>query len=381
MRYHIALACGQLSIRSDVEQLTLWQLLGFATRRNPKRGFLFVSRVLGKHIPCPPQRMRNSYQRLVAQLPCLPGPVLTIGMAETATGLGAGVADSLARQQQRADVLYQHTTRHDLAQAQIGRFEESHSHATEHQLYIPLPELADDYYNARSLVLVDDEITTGRTLVALAQMLAARALPKLQQVWIVTLVDWLSPERRAEITQTLAGVQVQFVSLLRGQFEFTPDPSWQVALPLDVDASRPSAYPPYQRAGRRGIRMTANGPQGLQLALPQSVNAQQPVTVLGVGEFAYLPFLLAEQLAERGQRVCYQSTTRSPILPGGAIAQSLQFADEYGEGVSNYLHNPPVSAPQVLVCYEQAAAIAQHQSLLQQLPQAQTCYLAQTGDE
>ncbi len=70
--------------------VSLDDLFDIAERRNPKRAFLFVSKVLGRHIPVPPSVMRQAYRQLASQFPAtLTGPVLFIGMAETAVGLGA----------------------------------------------------------------------------------------------------------------------------------------------------------------------------------------------------------------------------------------------------------------------------------------------------
>ena len=60
----------------------------------------------------------------------------------------------------------------------------------------------------------------------------------------------------------------------------------------------------------------------------------------------------------------FHSTTRSPILPGGAIAGSIELTDEFGEGVTNYLHNPPAPGHQVVVCYESSACAGQQRPAL-----------------
>ena len=79
---------------SDNYQLE--DLLGFAQRINPKRAFLFVSKVLGRHIPVAPSTMRNAFTDLTNLVPNdLPEPILVIGMAETAVGLSAGVHQAL----------------------------------------------------------------------------------------------------------------------------------------------------------------------------------------------------------------------------------------------------------------------------------------------
>ena len=92
--YQKTLSCGRIEVSSEVTDYPLTDLFDIAERRNPKRAFLFVSKVLGRHIPVSPQVMRNVYTQLAEQfLGTLDGPVVFIGMAETAVGLGAGVFD------------------------------------------------------------------------------------------------------------------------------------------------------------------------------------------------------------------------------------------------------------------------------------------------
>jgi len=47
----------------------LEDLLGFAQRINPKRAFLFVSKVLGRHIPVSPSIMRGAFTDLANLVP------------------------------------------------------------------------------------------------------------------------------------------------------------------------------------------------------------------------------------------------------------------------------------------------------------------------
>lgn len=47
---------GRLTITLTENGHRLDELIAFASRLNPRRGYLFVSRVLGKHIPVRPQR-------------------------------------------------------------------------------------------------------------------------------------------------------------------------------------------------------------------------------------------------------------------------------------------------------------------------------------
>lgn len=64
----IELQRGKLDLQPDENSHWKWHdLLGFAERINPKRAFLFVSKVLGRHIPVSPKVMRHAFTDL-AQL-------------------------------------------------------------------------------------------------------------------------------------------------------------------------------------------------------------------------------------------------------------------------------------------------------------------------
>lgn len=109
--YSRTLSCGTLKVTPTGGTIALDDLFDVAERRNPKRAFLFVSKVLGRHIPVKPSVMRAVYQQLAALFPaCDQGPVLFIGMAETAVGFGAGVFDEVRGSV--SDPVYLTSTRH-----------------------------------------------------------------------------------------------------------------------------------------------------------------------------------------------------------------------------------------------------------------------------
>ena len=65
--YQKTLSCGRIDVSSEFTDYPLTDLFDIAERRNPKRAFLFVSKVLGRHIPVSPQVMRNVYTQLAEQ--------------------------------------------------------------------------------------------------------------------------------------------------------------------------------------------------------------------------------------------------------------------------------------------------------------------------
>ncbi|MFI6016687.1 phosphoribosyltransferase [Streptomyces sp. NPDC051287] len=163
-------------------------LLGLALRRNPKRAHLLVSNVLGKHVPQSPAVVYGHGFALGRRVRDLLGETeagrsVVVGYAETATGLGHSVADGIGL------APYLHSTRRPVpGMTPAGGFEESHSHATSHLL---LPEDPALLSGDGPLVLVDDEFSTGNTVLNTIRDLHAR-YPRKRYV-VVALVDMRSP--------------------------------------------------------------------------------------------------------------------------------------------------------------------------------------------
>jgi hypothetical protein len=63
----VALPTGTLTL-SGVAPERIHALCDFAARANPKRGFLIVSRVLGRHLPTPPEALCTAADALAAAL-------------------------------------------------------------------------------------------------------------------------------------------------------------------------------------------------------------------------------------------------------------------------------------------------------------------------
>ncbi|ABC21702.1 phosphoribosyltransferase domain-containing protein [Rhodospirillum rubrum] len=353
----IALAGGDLHVAVARSDLPLGALCGFASRRNPKRPFLFVSKVLGRHLPVRPQVMRMVHRRLAAKLPAnLPGPVVAIGMAETAICLGQGVFEAWRGGSGREDGLFIHSTRYRLRQGLLSTFEESHSHATSHLIHQPAAALDRALCAAcRTLVLVDDEASTGATFVALVEANRA-AMPNLARIVCVTITDWMGAAKRAEITAAMP-VPTTFVSLLEGGYTFEARTVTPPAMPnVTGDGAFKDDLIPVNW-GRLGLRRPRPLPAA---ALAIRAKAGERVLVLGTGEFVFPPFQLARRLSAMGADVRVQATTRSPILEGGDIDGVIDFADAYGDGIPNFLYSTrPGDYDRVLVCYETPPSTAQ----------------------
>ncbi|WP_017346799.1 phosphoribosyltransferase domain-containing protein [Pantoea sp. A4] len=340
------LSCGTLSVIPTGADTRFDELFEVAERRNPKRAFLFVSKVLGRHIPVAPAKMRQVYRQLSQRLPALDhGPVLFIGMAETAVGLGAGVFDEARHQAQQP--VYLTSTRHPQAAELLCEFKENHSHATDHLIYLPEnTELRQRVLNARTLVLIDDEATTGNTFINLLQALRQEGgLNQIERVITVTLTDW-----SGDALTERSPLPVHAVSLAQGSWQWLADPA--APLPEMPAASlHTSSDVPLigkQSWGRLGMKAPA-----ADLGCHIQPQPGEKILVLGSSEFVWEPFLLAERLAALGAEVKYSSTTRSPIASGFAIESIIAFNDNYGLGIANFVYNVAHQRfDRILLCIE-----------------------------
>ncbi|MFB7651695.1 MULTISPECIES: phosphoribosyltransferase [unclassified Streptomyces] len=352
---------------------SLTGLLGLALRRNPKRAHLLVSNVLGKHVPQSPSVVHGHGVALGRRVRDLlgaetAGHAVVLGYAETATGLGHSVADGLGA------APYLHSTRRPVAGVgRAGGFEESHSHATSHLL---LPEDPALLAGDGPLVLVDDEFSTGNTVLNTVRALHER-YPRKRYV-VVALVDMRSPADagRLEDFAREIGARVDLVTAASGTVRLPPGvlekgqelvaryeaggadagpgAGGAVGRVARVDLCWPDGVPD---GGRHGF--TAAHRERLENALPGMAariadalpTGARRVLVLGFEELMYAPLRLADALERTTDAdVRYSTTTRSPVLavddPGYAIRTRLVFP----------AHDDPADGPGERYAYNVAGA-------------------------
>ncbi|MFI0939387.1 phosphoribosyltransferase [Streptomyces sp. NPDC021020] len=378
-------------------------LLGLALRRNPKRAHLLVSHVLGKHVPQRPGTVYGHARDLGLRVRALLGEqdaarAVVVGYAETATGLGHAVADGVG------PVPYLHSTRREVpGLASGGAFQEEHSHATGHLL---LPEDPALLAGTGPLVLVDDEFSTGQTVLNTIRDLHARH-PRGHYV-VVALTDMRGPADHARLTAFAAelGARVDVLSLAAGTVtlpdgvladaqalvaELTPaapDPAAAPAAEVRrVELDWPAGVPDGGRHGflpaHRAALEAALPAMGRRLARALPADARR-VLVLGTEELMYAPLRLAQALeayapggapagAQEGAEglspesvgveAYFSTTTRSPVLavddPGYAIRSRLVFPahdDPADDGSrERYAYNVAGAGFDAVVCVTDSA--------------------------
>ena len=366
----------------------LEDLLGFAQRINPKRAFLFVSKVLGRHIPVAPGTMRHAFTDLANLVPDdLPEPILVIGMAETAVGLSAGVHQAL--QTRYPNALLLNSTRHSQhnknnTETLLTTFSEDHSHASQHLIYQSADTVTQAQLLAsKTLIMVDDEASTGNTCVNVVTALRNAGLTELEQVHLTTLVDWSLNQNQAQadvddnISARLPNIDFHRHHLLSGAWTWTDAPNPEPITMPSVDTTEAGSYA-LGDTGNWGRFPTLDSTDGFAFYLTkfqaafnlfnqqaQSEKASfekeqlpQRILVLGSNEFVWLPFLLAEWLETQTQNatVKFSALTRSPIALGGAITSMLSFSDNYGLGMTNFAYNAePSDWDLIVLCVETSA--------------------------
>ncbi len=275
-------------------------------------------------------------------------------MAETATTLGQAVFREWQRMGLDAgNSLYIDSTRRRTGGEVAFGFSETHSHATGHVIHRPSLENDPNHVfgMARSLVIVDDETTTAHTAAQLREAyIEWRRLhgnPEPVITLLAVLLRWHPPSglEAADDHDSL-----RCLSLLEGRFEFTSN-----ADPLPLAPAQTAALDERVTA-RPGPRSGLAQPETLPAAWvadDPDIFPGQRVLVVGTGEYGFPALLLAESLAARGTETFVQATTRSPVLPGGAISHARRFPALSGEAHAEFLYNVPDDHPYdhvILLC-------------------------------
>jgi len=411
-----------IKINSNKNNLPLDTLFNMAARINKKRRFLFVSNVLGKHVPvrnsnslltgallacefveeyydiCYPLKEKlidslvsskngNDVWKDIISHPVRPGEsLLFLAFAETATALGHSVFSCFD------NAHFIHTTREEIPDFKDRLvFEEEHSHATSHRVY---PENLDLLRSDSPIILIDDEISTGKTVLNIIKEL--NEVHKRKEYVVLSILDFRS---KADIDylnefQNTYGIKVKFISLVSGEFvadpvegfrgwdkvdEFLSDPKSQSDEDIDnafgndrhsanksqvayisldkfftnkIEKSSinglgeciKTAY--ILESGRFGLDSDANRKVIEKVArVAEHISKEltdKKILFLGTEEFMYIPLLISSFI---NKDIYYHSTTRSPIYPNISetypVKNRFVFASPANRAVTNYVYNIP----------------------------------------
>lgn len=151
-----------VNIESNLSGFDPNELISVCKRENnSKRDFIFVNRYQGKHVPARPQNILQLFENLKITITKdsrwnRKEKVCIISFAETATAIGHYIADNIPNK----EYYYLQTTREKSNEPLLVEFKEEHSHATDQALYGDLQKLK----NCDRILFVDDELSTGKTI-------------------------------------------------------------------------------------------------------------------------------------------------------------------------------------------------------------------------
>lgn len=277
---------------------------------NKKRQYLLVNPLQGKHVPVNPADCLNMMHEFGNQLYTeFPDIGLIIGFAETATAIGAVIAAM-------KNANYITTTREEIGSNTI-EFKEEHSHAVEQQIST---ENLDKLFESNTIVLIDDELSTGKTVLnIIAALKEEYPILNNKKIIAASLINRMSDEDLVRFNK--AGIECRWlVKIENDSYDFVNE----------LEASDPEEVPEYKRDRgpvlfyssidddvRTGVlskdykHSIKNENQKIIDKL--HIRRTDKILVLGTEEYMYPAILFAKQLSKLSNEVKMHATTRSPI--------------------------------------------------------------------
>lgn len=301
--------------QTESVKYTEQELAAVAKRENnKKRTWLVVNRLQGKHVPVSPGKALRMFDSLADLLleEYQGERLLLIGFAETATAVGAAVAEKLG-------ALYIQTTREQIRDVEYFYFSEQHSHATEQKLV--KDDLDQVMERVDRIIFIEDEITTGNTIRNIIELLK-KAYPGCAGFSAASLLNGMAKTYQEEYAKS--GIRLHW--LLRTCHDSCEERAADCrgdGICHGCDSSLPAVVPEeYRISGCRDARRLTDGTlykTACRQMGREAVERLQPVRgerilVIGTEEFMYPALVLASMLEEKTGWVRCHSTTRSPIL-------------------------------------------------------------------
>ena len=315
--------------------------------RNAKRAYLLVNPLQAKHMPVSPTEALTMMRTLGAGLRQeFPGARLVLGFAETATALGAAVASRLG-----PDCAFLTTTREAGKGPGWVRFLEEHSHAAEQKLWGG--DLDALLQETDTVLFIDDEISTGKTLRNMVAQLTRR-WPALGEKTLVaaSLLNRVTPEQEEALAD--AGITCRCLVRLPQEDHTAQVADWTVteapsAVPQNLSFRQETLPGEGLLDPRKTLRIGAYDSSCQAVAEAMLSHTLGPVEtlgktlVLGTEECMYPALRLGEGLERLGAEVCCHATTRSPIglcdAPGYPIRSGWKLPSFYEEERTTYVYN------------------------------------------
>lgn len=322
---------------------------------NKKRPYLILNKLQAKYIPVNPEDALEMFDALAKEvkLETKTGSAVVVGFAETATAIGAELANALSKTYPEMSIYFLPTTREDYEGKTRIEFTEDHSHAVEQLLYTE----NDILYKADYIIFAEDEVTTGNTIRHCVSQLKEHTSAKFKVASLMNCMD------EAEMSAFSAlGIDAYWLiktdkegfenySLEYDQSDVIPES--YINSPLykeDIDDTM--TFLEYRRYNvdnpRLGVSIDdyVESCDNLLVDLidiyKDPMKARDKILCIGTEECMYPAIRLAKKLNEAGKTAVVQSTTRVPTCVHGKDETTLTSRYEveslYGKR-KNYIYN------------------------------------------
>lgn len=316
---------------------------------NPKRDFLFVNTLLGKHIAIQGRDALMMHRALgdkVYELFKEKGwenkKVLLVGFAETATALAQNIMFYSLKFKEKFPlniVGYTQTTREELPSNQYTNiaFEEEHSHATSQKLYF------DKELDYDVVLFVEDEITTGNTILNFISQFEKHQSGK--DYAVASILNWQNDKDAKTFSEK--GVEVAF--LVRGKMK-TELPSFSIKEGKEYDLYQDEVNYKANLSLRNNPRLPMTVEEFSEYVtfgdnkdkefskLISLKDSKKKTLIIGTEENMFVPIFFAIIIDAD-----VKATTRSPIESslenGYPISSRLKLNSAYESGRVTYLYD------------------------------------------
>lgn len=311
---------------------------------NSKREFLFVNTLLGKHIATPAKdaiemgyKLCNCLCNTIVSNNWTDKKILLVGFAETATALAQNILLKSTSYQSLNIVGYAQTTREDIVSDKYVNiaFEEEHSHATNQSLYF------DKDLEYDIVVFVDDEITTGKTVLNFINQFE-KYQPNKKYI-VASILNW----QNNKDSQIFENRDINTVSLVRGKIKDSlPKLNITSDKEYDLYVNDENYNIPLQPESNLRVPIKINEfrseylPSMCEeiLKLKHLINANVKTLVIGTEENMFIPMWIANYL-----HADVKATTRSPIERNTnkdyPISTRFKLNNAYNSKRITYLYN------------------------------------------
>lgn len=288
-------------------------MVSIAKRENNiKRKYLVVNKLQGKHIPVSGTTALKVFDSLAEKLQdCYSNEkLLIVGFAETATAIGAELAAHLKCQ-------YIQTTREIIENVEFLYFTESHSHATEQKLV--KNDIDTAINSVDRIVFAEDEITTGNTIVKIADIIE-KLYPKKVRFAAASLLNGMNEDS----IQNYKNKNIDIHYLVKTSHD---------TYTAIADSFKGDGIYSYKNTqccntsvtaitdGYLNTRRLVNGEDYTnacsrffeEIKSRTELSGIDTIAVIGTEEFMYPALYTASRFEQLGKTVFTHSTTRSPI--------------------------------------------------------------------